>query len=174
MSISSRARPAGAVLLTALAVACTSIQDSAAPVSVEPSPAQSAATTTAAPTSTALPPPTATDDENYSACADGTCEVAIAAPVDIGLGAGSTLTVTRVLPDGIEFELMLTNGGGGSGTLKGSCGTIATFTAIGGGMKSCAPGSGRLPAPEPQAGVFAMQLAGIGGDGAPVLRMVSP
>ncbi|ONH38152.1 hypothetical protein [Protofrankia coriariae] len=103
---------------------------------------------------------------------DGTCEVSVHGPVDIAVGPDA-LSVTKVSPDGLDFELSLANGGQASGTLKGTCGTIFTFLR-GGGFRSgfCAPGKVQGP-PAPEPGTVSVQLAGWSSDGAAVLRLVS-
>ncbi|MEV4753582.1 hypothetical protein AB0J86_00465 [Micromonospora sp. NPDC049559] len=147
----------------------------ATPGSVEPTP-------TPSPTVPPAPSPvTAADGTNHRACADGTCEVAVSRPGTIRLGgragSGSTLVVREVLDDGLDFDLTLARGGGGSGTLKfkDSCGTIVRFDRSGGGGSGsfCNADGSVLPAPEPQAGVVALQVPGKTSDGAIVLRIVS-
>jgi hypothetical protein len=133
------------------------------------------------PPATSTPPPspsptpvTASDGTRYSACADGTCEVAVSRPVRIAV-EGGTLSVTKVKPeDSMGFELTFASGGGGSGTLKGTCGAVFTFYRGGGaGASSCGTDTSAATPPAPEPGALLMQLAGWNSDGAAVLRLVS-
>ena len=179
-------------LLAVLAVAaCGGSPDPAPPAespSVPPAASQSAASPSAptsadpsAPTGSAEPsdaPPapdvTAADGTRVAACADGTCEVAVSRPARIKLRTG-TLKVIKVKPDNeVEFDLTLRGGGGGSGTIRGTCGTISYFSASGGGRgEFCADASAPPEQPSPARGEVALQLAGWTTGGAAVLRVVT-
>jgi hypothetical protein len=138
--------------------------------SASPSPSASAATASPSPT----PRPTAADRRRYAACADGTCEVYVPRPVRIRL-RGGTLSVTKVKPnESMDFKLTFSAGGQGSGTLKGTCGSIVTFYRAGGGagFLGC-PADGVPARPTPQRGAVQLQLVGWSADGAAVLRLVS-
>lgn len=131
-------------------------------------------TPTASPTSTPPPPPpTASDGTRYAACADGTCEVAVSRPVDIAVNGG-TFSVTRTRPgNSVDFEVTLATGGGGSGTLKGTCGTIARFYPGSVSMVTCSDADSTPTPPAPEPGALSLQLAGWDSDDAAVLRLVS-
>ncbi|MGW3624766.1 hypothetical protein [Streptomyces sp. NPDC000880] len=83
--------------------------------------------------------------------------------------------MTKVKPDdSLNFELTLANGGQASGTMKGTCGTTATFHQSGGGMSTTTCGASSTPTPPaPESGALKMQLAGWNSDHAAVLRLVS-
>jgi hypothetical protein len=149
----------GVVLLVAVLVlgGCTVSRVGA------PAPAKTTVTTT---TTTTPPAPTAQDGSDVNACADGTCEVAIAGPVTIPVPGGS-LVVSQVLDDGIEFDLSAAVGGG-SGTLRGFC--TAAFGGGGGSMTCPVTGPADPPASSP--GLLAVQMVGVY-DGAAILRIVS-
>jgi hypothetical protein len=117
---------------------------------------------------------TAADGTRYAACWDGTCEVAVSRPTAISLRFGR-LTVSRIQPrDAVAFNLSLP-GGGGNGTLKGTCGTIAYFYRdySGGHGSFCASATAAPQRPAPQPGEVALQLAGWTATGAAVLRLAS-
>ncbi|MEE1939986.1 hypothetical protein V1L54_11340 [Streptomyces sp. TRM 70361] len=131
---------------------------------------------TGTPSATSSPPapkPTASDGTRYSACADGTCEVAVARPVDITVGGG-TFSVKGVKPGHeLTFEIVTADGATGSGTLKG-CGTVLSFSPGGGGVTSTACDAGGVPEPpDPEPGALLIQMAGWSADRAAVLRLVS-
>lgn len=110
------------------------------------------------------------DGTDYSACADGNCEVAVSEPTEIefdGSTGPGTLAVTDVLDDGIALDVTL-SGGGGSGELKGRC--TSNFSAGGGSMDCPADLESTPEPPEPPAGVLSVQLAGFA-DGTAVLRL---
>jgi hypothetical protein len=116
---------------------------------------------------------TAADGTRYAACRDGTCEVAVAKSVKIRIRRG-TLSLTKFRAGkSVNFKLDLSDGGGGNGTLKGTCGTIAIFLPGGGGRGVFCNASGIPQRPEVEAGEVALQLAGWTADGAAVLRVVS-
>jgi hypothetical protein len=173
-------RAATAVVATLLLAGCGSSGDgdasaTTAPsgtVSASPSPSASVATTSPSPSPSRRP--TAADRRRYAACADGTCEVYVPRPVRIKV-RGGTLSVTKVKPDdSLDFKLTFSSGGAGSGTLKGTCGSIVTFYRAGGGggFTGC-PADGVPVRPTPQRGAMHMQLLGWTADGAAVLRLVS-
>ncbi|MFG2780963.1 hypothetical protein ACGFY7_24305 [Streptomyces prunicolor] len=118
------------------------------------------------------PAPTASDGRRYAACADGTCEVAVARSVDIAVNGG-TFSVTKVKPgDSVDFEVTLA-GGGGSGTLKGTCGAIVRFSPGSTSMITCGDADSTPAPPSPAPGALSLQLAGWDSDDAAVLRLVS-
>jgi hypothetical protein len=178
-------RLAGGVLLVALAVAGCGSSSGGVAADHGTSSGKPASKATGSPSgpagrpsASASPPPpprpTASDGTRYAACADGTCEVAVARPVHIAVDGG-TLVVTKVKrEDSVEFDLTLANGGGGSGTLKGTCGTIFTFYPGGGGAGTmCSSATSKPTRPSPVPGALSMQLAGWDADHAAVLRLVS-
>lgn len=115
----------------------------------------------------------AEDGTRYQACADGTCEVAIAKPVRISLSDGNVLRINKVTADSIDIDLSLAAGGGGNGTLKGNCGSIFQFSPAGGGGGQFCPADGSSnPSPEPIPGMVQLQMVGFNAKGA-VLRIVS-
>ena len=117
---------------------------------------------------------TAADGTRLKACADGTCEVEITEPVRIKLRSG-VLKVKKVTRnEAVEFGLTLSSGGGGDGTLKGTCGTISYFFQGGGGRgEFCSSATAAPERPEPVVGEVALQLEGWTADGAAVLRVVT-
>ncbi|WP_020668149.1 hypothetical protein [Amycolatopsis nigrescens] len=129
----------------------------------------------AAPDVPAAPPssaaPVAADGTDFTACTDGNCEVLVSAPADIpvgGHGGGITkLSVVTLDAAGLSFKTE-TDGGGGSGELKGGC--VLTFYSGGGGSR-CTSG-GEPTAPEAQTGVLAMQLVSATDKGV-VVRLVA-
>ena len=125
------------------------------------------------PTSAPAPPPlTASDGTDYSACAGGTCEVAVSGPVDVPV-AGGTFTVKKVTPgDGVTFTLE-SDFGGGNGTVKGRCGTVLNFYPGGGGMISKVCEEGTTPSPPAPEPMLKLQLVGWDPDDAAVIRFVS-
>ncbi|WP_019060242.1 hypothetical protein [Streptomyces prunicolor] len=127
------------------------------------------------PAASAPPPPapTASDGRRYAACADGTCEVAVSRPVDIAVNGG-TFSVTKVKPgDSVDFEVTLAGGGGGSGTMKGTCGTIVRFYPGSTSLITCGNADSTPAPPSPAPGALSLQLAGWDSDDAAVLRLVS-
>ena len=119
------------------------------------------------------PAPTASDGRRYAACADGTCEVAVSRSVDIAVNGG-TFSVTKVKPgDSVGFEVTLAGGGGGSGTLKGTCGTIVRFYPGFTSLITCGDADSTPAPPSPAPGALSLQLAGWDSDDAAVLRLVS-
>ena len=161
------------LLLLAL-MACSGSPEAAAP-SVPPFAAPSVPAPSPSPSlSSPASGATAADGTRLAACADGTCEVAVSRPVRIRLRTG-TLKVTAVeADDAVEIDLTLRNGGGGTGTLRGTCGTISYFSASGGRGEFCADASAAPKRPRPARGEVALQLAGWTTDGAAVLRVVTP
>lgn len=149
--------------LAALAVAgCGAESGSGSAASPHPTPTA---------TKTASPAPTAADGTRYSACKDGNCEVAVSKPVKIRLGGrigSGTLSVTKVLSDGVKIDLTLP-GGGGEGSIKGHCTSTFHIQSAGGGLSCPVRPSGP---PEPQAGDFAIQLVAVTG-GTAILRLAT-
>ncbi|MET7336716.1 hypothetical protein [Nonomuraea sp. NPDC005650] len=189
-----RLRPAtGAALVLLLVAACGSAPSGegdaagtpssgkpASTASASPSPTAAAASpspspSAGTPTPSARPLPRASDGKRYSACRDGTCEVAVSRPMRITV-KGGRLTVIKVKPNSsLKFDLTFTYGGGGSGVLKGTCGVIATFFryAGGGAMEGCASEDSTPKKPARVKGALRMQLVGWDSDKAAVLRLVS-
>jgi hypothetical protein len=173
------------ILLAALALAACGESSNPAPPAAAPSASPAAPPSTSAsavpsapPTASPTPPPapkaTAADGTRLAACADGTCEVAVSRPARIKLRTG-TLEITKVTAnDVVAIDLSLRNGGGGTGTLRGTCGTISYFSASGGRGEFCADASAAPKRPRPERGEVALQLAGWTADGAAVLRVVTP
>ncbi|HET6711447.1 hypothetical protein [Amycolatopsis sp.] len=111
-------------------------------------------------------PAAAADGSDYSACADGTCEVRVSGPVDIpltGQGGLRRISVAAVTANGIDF----TTDGGGTGNLTRGC--VITLYENGSGSR-CS--SGEPERPRPVDGVLALQLAELR-DGTAILRLVS-
>ncbi|MGW0835072.1 hypothetical protein [Streptomyces prunicolor] len=152
------------------------------PVASRPAGRTTAATATGKPPATPTTPaastppppaPTASDGRRYAACADGTCEVAVARSVDIAVNGG-TFSVTKVKPgDSVDFEVTLAGGGGGSGTMKGTCGTIVRFYPGSTSLITCGAADSTPAPPSPAPGALSLQLAGWDSDDAAVLRLVS-
>ncbi|THV40891.1 hypothetical protein [Glycomyces buryatensis] len=110
------------------------------------------------------------DGTDYTACADGNCEVAISEPTDIefdGSTGPGTLAVIDILDDGLALQVTLP-GGGGDSELKGRC--TLHFSAGGGSMDCPADLEATPEPPEPAAGVLSVQLAGMT-DGTAILRL---
>ncbi|MEV6495533.1 hypothetical protein AB0M20_43990 [Actinoplanes sp. NPDC051633] len=147
-----------------------SAQPSAPPATSPPAaPSVPATPSTAPPASDA----TAADGTRLAACADGTCEVAVSRPARIKLRTGTLRVIRVVADDEVEIKMSLRNGGGGSGTLRGTCGTISYFFAGGGRGEFCADATAAPKQPRPARGEVALQLAGWTADGAAVLRVVT-
>jgi hypothetical protein len=166
-----------ALLVVLVVAACGESPRPAPPAlpSTPPSASPSAVPSPSTAPSAAPPAPavTAADGTRLAACADGTCEVAVSGPARIKLRTGS-LRVTKVTADeAVKFKMSLRNGGGGSGTLRGTCGTISYFSASGGRGEFCADASAAPKQPQPVRGEVALQLAGWTADGAAVLRVVT-
>lgn len=183
------ARAVGVVLGALLVAGCgagagdsSGTASSASPVpstSSVPSPSASASmsdTPTETPSASAepVPPPaTAADGTRYSACADGTCEVAVSRPVRIKI-KGGRLSVTKVRAgDVVTYDLTLTGGGGGSGTLGGTCGEIFRIYRGGGVQVITCHASGVPARPKAERGSVALQFLGWTSGGAGVVRVVS-
>ncbi len=159
-------RFAGLLVLVVALSGCT-VSRAGGPVAARTPPTTTTTMTTTTTTTTTTPPaPTASDGADFQACADGTCEVAIAGPATIPLPGGQ-LVVTTVLADGIDFELSGATGGG-SGSLRGYC----TVTFGGGGGTMTCPREGPPDPPAPTPGSLTLQIAGVH-DGAALVRIVS-
>lgn len=169
-----------AILLTVLTVTACGESPPPAPPTAASSAASPSVPTTSLPVSPSAPSTTApalkvtaADGTRLAACADGTCEVAVSRPARIKLRTG-TLKVTKVTAnDAVEIDLSLRNGGGGTGTLRGTCGTISYFSSSGGRGEFCADASAAPKKPRPERGEVALQLAGWTTDGAAILRLVT-
>jgi hypothetical protein len=111
----------------------------------------------------------AADGTDYSACEDGDCEVAVAEPMDLVIGAPhegmATLSVTAVTEDGIEYEV-IQSGTTSGGSLGGVCQATISETSS---YSSCFE-EGTPPEPEPLQGELVIQLLGMN-DGSAVLRL---
>jgi hypothetical protein len=172
------------ILLAVLAVAACGESPPPAPPTAASSAASPSVPTTSpsAPTTTPSVAPstaapagkvTAADGTRLAACADGTCEVAVSRPARIKLRTG-TLKITKVTKNkAVEIDLSLRDGGGGTGTLRGTCGTISYFSASGGRGEFCADASAPPKQPRPDRGEVALQLAGWTTGGAAILRLVT-
>ncbi|MFD5803005.1 hypothetical protein [Streptomyces sp. NPDC127020] len=120
------------------------------------------------------PSPSAADGDDIAACTDGDCEIAVTKPVTIRLagpdGSPTTLSVTEVGPNEIEYEVKSGNGrskGGASG--KGQ-GCLTVLRANGSG-NSCGPLTDTRPAAQQDAVVI---QATTSEDGTATLHVVSP
>ncbi|WP_432100050.1 hypothetical protein [Streptomyces sp. WAC 04229] len=120
------------------------------------------------------PSASAADGDDVAACTDGDCEIAVTKPVTIRLvgpdGSPTTLSVTEVGPNEIEYEVKSGNGrskGGASG--KGQ-GCLTVLRANGSG-NSCGPLTDTRPAAQQDAVVI---QATTSADGTATLHVVSP
>lgn len=113
--------------------------------------------------------PPAADGTDYAACEDGECEVAVAEPVEIVVGAPHegmvTLAVTAVTEDGIEFEVVHSTSTS-SGSLAGVCEATMSETTM---FSTCFEDE-TPPEPKPLQGELVVQLLGMN-EGSAVLRM---
>lgn len=131
-------------------------------------------TTTTTSTATTTPKPAAKDGTDYAACADGNCEVAVDAPVTIGV-SGHSFAVKTIEDDRITYELTLKGGGTASGSLGGACVALVEFKSDGSGSFStsvCGRSSDPEPAPEPRAGRSRLQISGLP-NGAAIIQVVT-
>jgi hypothetical protein len=112
------------------------------------------------------PPPSAADGTNYTACDDGTCEVAITDAVDLVVG-DFTYAIKAVSEDGLEMET--DNGAGSStgGSLSVGCVSYLAPNSAGVG---CYEGTGEPPEPDPEPGEVALELVDIT-DGTAIIRL---
>lgn len=139
-------------------------------LSAAPSPSPSRSASPSASPSAA--PVRAADGTRYAACSDGTCEVAVRGKKKITFRRG-TLSVTKFAAGKeFDFRLDLRRGGGGHGTLKGTCGSVAYFSGSGVRVVGCGA-SGVPQKPAPQRGEVALQLIGWTTDGSAVLRLAT-
>lgn len=120
------------------------------------------------------PSASAADGDDAAACTDGNCEITVTKPVTIRLegpdGSPTTLSVTEVGPNKIEYEVKSGNGqskGGASG--KGQ-GCLTVLRANGSG-NSCGPLRDTRPAAQQDAVVI---QATTSADGTATLHVVSP
>ncbi|GHB62115.1 hypothetical protein GCM10010377_61500 [Streptomyces viridiviolaceus] len=120
----------------------------------------------------AQPSVPAADGRDVAACTDGTCEVAVSAPVTIrfrGPGGPATLSVTGIGPNRVEYTVESGNGRSRASTNGPGQGCITVLRRNGGG-NSC----GRLGAAGPSPGPDAVVIqAAAGEDGTAVLHIVS-
>ncbi|MFG3317621.1 hypothetical protein ACGF3J_06195 [Streptomyces sp. NPDC048171] len=157
----NRGWPLALTALTTLTLtACTSsAEPTATPPASTPSPS---------------PSPSPSDGNDIAACTDGDCEITVTKPVTIRLagpdGRPTTLSVTDVGPNKIEYEVKSGNGrskGGASG--KGQ-GCLTVLRANGSG-NSCGPLTDTRPAAQQDAVVI---QATTSADGTATLHVVSP
>ena len=114
------------------------------------------------------PPPSAADGTDYTACDDGTCEVAVSERTEFVFGE-MTLTITAVTEDGIETRTYSPGGGVGSGSLSG--GYCVSYMTPNGATASCyGEGDGEPPEPDPAAGELALELLDVT-DGTAIIRL---
>ncbi|MDO0935259.1 hypothetical protein QQY66_27660 [Streptomyces sp. DG2A-72] len=165
----------GALLLALLVAGCGSASDGDTSDSAASGKGRADdRTPSAEPTPTPTPTPTltASDGTRYSACADGTCEVAISRPVEFAVN-GSMFNVTKVnRGNSLEFKLALSYGARGSGTLAANCG-VTRFMPGRLSTERCTDDNRSQKPPAPQAGTLALQMAGWDADNAAVVRLVS-
>ncbi|MFD5491884.1 hypothetical protein ACFYY3_28965 [Streptomyces sp. NPDC001812] len=122
--------------------------------------------------STQLPVPAA-DGHDTAVCSDGNCEIAVSEPVTVrfdGPAGTTTLSVTEVGPDRIEYVLKSGNGRSRNG-VEGPGQVCLTVLRSHGSSTSCGgKGDGRPPAARPGAVVI---RAATGEDGTALLHVVS-
>ncbi|MEU1874601.1 hypothetical protein [Streptomyces sp. NPDC019793] len=170
-----RSKPALAALtaLTALATAAACSTPHRADDEAPPS-TPSARPTTSRP-ATEPPSPSAADGSDTRACTDGNCEIAVTEPVTIrfrapGDAGRATLSVTKVGPNEIEYEVKSGNNrssGGASGPGQG----CLTYLRERGSGNSCGTLAPARPSPQPGAVVI---QATTGTNGTALLHIVSP
>ena len=145
------------------------------PAPAAPITSQATTTTSTAPTTTTTKSvlAAAADGVNYAACASRSCEVTVSKPVGIRFGgsAPGTLSITKVAPDGVDIDLTLRKGGGGSGTLKPGCSTFVFGSAGGSGSLAGPNTDCATKPPSAQPGVVTVQLPAMI-DGTAILRIV--
>lgn len=158
------ARRVSWLLLAVLTTACNS-----------PAPTTTSSTTTSSPTTTTTTTtttPAAADGSDTSACADGTCEIVVSAPVEFAVGE-LRFAVTELTGKGVDFTL---SGPGYSvgGWAAASCGSIRVFALDPNGTtmteEDCTGSPPPPPAPRP--GFLLFQLVSVD-SGRAVLRLVS-
>ncbi|WP_432081427.1 hypothetical protein [Streptomyces sp. WAC 04229] len=164
-----RGWPRALTTLTILTLtACNSSEEppAAPPTSTRPHPTPE--------TTSPSPSPSAADGDDVAACTDGNCEITVTKPVTIRLegpdGSPTTLSVTEVGPNKIEYEVKSGNGqskGGASG--KGQ-GCLTVLRANGSG-NSCGPLRDTRPAAQQDAVVI---QATTSADGTATLHVVTP
>jgi hypothetical protein len=164
---------AGALAAVLTLTGCGS-EPSAAPTASRTKTATSTSSATATTTSaTATAPIAAADGVDYGLCASRSCEVAVSGPADIRFGGSvpGTLSITRVAPDEMDINVVLDNGGGGSGTLKPGCSSFA-FGGGGGSGSFGGPNSDCAQPPPAQPGAVTLQMPAMAG-GTAILRIVT-
>ncbi|CAL9473453.1 hypothetical protein SUDANB150_02859 [Streptomyces sp. enrichment culture] len=125
----------------------------------------------------ASPSPTsaAADGTDPGACTDGNCEIAVTEPVTVrfqapGDAGRATLSVTKVGPNEIEYEVKSGNNrssGGASGPGQG----CVTYLRAHGSGNSCGTLAPTRPSPQPDAVVIQATTVT---DGTALLHIVSP
>ncbi|MFF0107316.1 hypothetical protein [Streptomyces hirsutus] len=124
-------------------------------------------------TAPAKPSVPAADGRDPSACADGDCEIAVAGPVTIrfdGPAGSTTLSVSGVGPDRIEYEVESGNGRSAGGA-EGRGQSCRIVLRAGGSSTSCG-GIGDDGPPGARPGTVIVRMAP-GEDGTALLRIVS-
>ncbi|WP_404793691.1 hypothetical protein [Streptomyces tendae] len=174
-----RSRPARTLLMTLAALtaltttACGNTQD---PNDDEPAPATTPRDRPTTSRSAPQPPSSSpADGTDAGACTDGNCEIAVTEPVTIrfpapGDAGRATLSVTKVGPNEIEYEVKSGNNrsnGGASGPGQG----CLTYLRDRGSGNSCGTLDPARPSPRPGAVVI---QATTGTDGTALLHIVSP
>ncbi|MBL3668249.1 hypothetical protein JL475_20065 [Streptomyces sp. M2CJ-2] len=121
----------------------------------------------------AQPSVSAADGHDTGACSDGNCEIAVFEPVTIrfdGPAGATTLSVTEVGPDRIEYALKSGNGRSKGGA-EGPGQVCLIVLRSNGSSTSCGgEGDGRPPSAQPDAVVI---RAATGEDGTALLHVVS-
>ncbi|MFI8306060.1 hypothetical protein ACIF80_21970 [Streptomyces sp. NPDC085927] len=124
-------------------------------------------------TGPAKPSAPAADGRDPAACADGDCEITVSGPVTIrfdGPAGSTTLSVSEVGPDRIEYEVTSGNGRSAGGA-EGRGQSCRTVLRAGGSGTSCG-GIGDDGPPGARPGTVIVQVAP-GADGTALLRVVS-
>ncbi|MFI7394765.1 hypothetical protein [Streptomyces tendae] len=172
-----RSRPAR-TLLTALA-ALTALSTTACSNTREPKDDEPPRTPRDRPTTSrsAPQPPSSSpaDGTDVGACTDGNCEITVTEPVTIrfpapGDAGRATLSVTKVGPNEIEYEVKSGNNRS-SGGARGPGQGCLTYLRDHGSGNSCGTVDPTRPSPQPGAVVI---QAATGTDGTALLHIVSP
>ncbi|MFJ4329909.1 MULTISPECIES: hypothetical protein [unclassified Streptomyces] len=129
----------------------------------------------ASPSPSPSPTSAAADGTDPGACTDGNCEIAVTEPVTVrfqapGDAGRATLSVTKVGPNEIEYEVKSGNNrssGGASGPGQG----CVTYLRAHGSGNSCGTLAPTRPSPQPDAVVIQATTAT---DGTALLHIVSP
>ncbi|MFE9974363.1 hypothetical protein ACFYRD_27250 [Streptomyces hirsutus] len=138
-----------------------------------PEPSSTPSSGPAGGTAPAKPSVPAADGRDPSACADGDCEIAVAGPVTIrfdGPAGSTTLSVSEVGPDRIEYEVKSGNGRS-AGSAEGRGQSCRIVLRAGGSSTSCGGIDDDGP-PVARPGTVIVRMAP-GEDGTALLRVVS-